>query len=1469
MLPMVRLLRPVWWVLLISPLLSIPGCGSGSGNTGSSQTLIPQPDFSVSIPASITVTPNSAQSISISVGGTNGFSNPVNLTLSGLPSGVSASPATFTLTPAASSSSGVDTRETGAASSSQTVQITGGSNTTAGQLSMTVTATSGSITHSAMTPTGGADFALTVPQPTLSVAAGSSSTLSISADAFNSFAGPVSVSLSGLPQGMTALPASFTVTPGTPQTVTLTAAQGTQSGNSTILLQGASGNLNHNLELSLAISSAPAPPPPDFSVSVTPATLILQAGGTAQPFTVSATALNGFTGTINVNLSGLPNGVAATPATLILSPGSSQQIALNAASTTAGGTSVATVAATSGAIAHSAQLSLTVQPATPDFSVSVTPATLLLQAGGTAQPFTVSATALNGFTGTINVNLSGLPNGVAATPATLILSPGSSQQIALNAASTTTGGTSVATVAATSGAIAHSAQLSLTVQPATPDFSVSVTPATLILQAGGTAQPFTVSATALNGFTGTINVNLSGLPNGVAATPATLILSPGSSQQIALNAASTTAGGTSVATVAATSGAIAHSTQLSLTVQPATPDFSVSVTPATLILQAGGTAQPFTVSATALNGFTGTINVNLSGLPNGVAATPATLILSPGSSQQIALNAASTTTGGTSVATVAATSGAIAHSAQLSLTVQPIAPDFSLSIDAANAAVSIGGAALQISVTANAVGAFTSPVNVSLAGLPAGVTATPSALTLTPGSAQTISLQEGSSAIAGETSVTFQGTSGGLSRSAALSLTVAPPSPDFQLFAGPSTLNLSPLVDQRLTIALIPLNGFNDAATVTVSGLPAGVTLLFPPLPLFADIPQALQLDASGATAGQSTITITATAGSITHTAQVNLNVSAATQDTEGYVLRPYLKGPIDPGLLLAPGTFCFDISLQSAGTPGAGVGTAVQLSGLLPGMSLDQSQYTFPADSSGNPEPASFTITTTASAVGESGVLKAVFTGGQVDHEVDLPIHIVSQPSIVAYIAPITIRQGSAASLFYEAASTSQNGVQLYLGPNWPQNFWLNPYPAEPNFKHVTYTGIRGSDTQSVSAAANAALGTINLPFQFSVDITSQTVSVPAQVVPFTDFGIAATPATIALNGGASQAFTVSASAVNDFSTPVSVSLDNLPSGLQASPQTFTLNPGSSQTVTLTTDQSYTAGGVLTVDATSGGFEHSTQVAVSPGSFTGDLAVTGNTFSGLGVAQIYTSGTYGQVTALGDPNANGILGYVPSQLKEGSVISTCGGNTSDPSCAVNIALVDSQALNAESADTNDSGTLVLSADFGGGQQYAILPFDQTLPDFSLNFTPATLTIPSGGTASLSIGYMATPTLFSGNVYPQYCGPPFYEGKYTVDNGNPNISYYFNLTAQVPPPLNSYVHFLASQPIDLCNPQSINPQSINVVASNGAPPGTYVIMMSSQLYELYEPNFVADAAINPGAIIGAAHTFALPVTITAAPPPSF
>ncbi|HKR26688.1 MAG TPA: hypothetical protein VJS11_04505, partial [Acidobacteriaceae bacterium] len=66
-----------------------------------------------------------------------------------------------------------------------------------------------------------------------------------------------------------------------------------------------------------------------------------------------------------------------------------------------------------------------------------------------------------------------------------------------------------------------------------------------------------------------------------------------------------------------------------------TPDFTVAASPSSLTLSAGGAAQPVSISATALNGFSGTIQVAITGLPAGVTATPATLSLAAGTPQQV------------------------------------------------------------------------------------------------------------------------------------------------------------------------------------------------------------------------------------------------------------------------------------------------------------------------------------------------------------------------------------------------------------------------------------------------------------------------------------------------------------------------------------------------------------------------------------------------------------------------------------------------------------------------------------------------------------------------------------------------------------------------------------------------------------------------------------------------------------------
>jgi hypothetical protein len=205
---------------------------------------------------------------------------------------------------------------------------------------------------------------------------------------------------------------------------------------------------------------------------------------------------------------------------------------------------------------------------------------------------------------------------------------------------------------------------------ATPDFSLSLSSPSLTLTAGGAAQPVTLTATASGGFTGTIQVALTGLPSGVTASPATLTVTPGTPLVVNLTAASSAAAGSATLQFTGTSGTLSHAVSLMLTVNtPSTPDFSLSLNPTSLTLTAGGAAQPVTLTATANGGFTGTIQIALTGLPSGVTASPMTLTVTPGTPLVVNLMAASSAAAGSATVQFTGTSGTLSHSVSLMLTV--------------------------------------------------------------------------------------------------------------------------------------------------------------------------------------------------------------------------------------------------------------------------------------------------------------------------------------------------------------------------------------------------------------------------------------------------------------------------------------------------------------------------------------------------------------------------------------------------------------------------------------------------------------------------------------------------------------------------------------------------------------------------------------------------------------------------------
>ncbi len=118
----------------VSVLTILTGCGGGS-NSGSTATGFG--DFSLAIvPSSITVTPGgAAQAVTLAASPMNGFSGNVSVTVGSLPSGVTATPMTLSIAPGGL----------------QQISVTASPAAAAGSATISLQATSGSLSHSVTT----------------------------------------------------------------------------------------------------------------------------------------------------------------------------------------------------------------------------------------------------------------------------------------------------------------------------------------------------------------------------------------------------------------------------------------------------------------------------------------------------------------------------------------------------------------------------------------------------------------------------------------------------------------------------------------------------------------------------------------------------------------------------------------------------------------------------------------------------------------------------------------------------------------------------------------------------------------------------------------------------------------------------------------------------------------------------------------------------------------------------------------------------------------------------------------------------------------------------------------------------------------------------------------------------------------------------------------------------------------------
>jgi hypothetical protein len=214
----------------------------------------------------------------------------------------------------------------------------------------------------------------------------------------------------------------------------------------------------------------------------------------------------------------------------------------------------------------------------PSFTLALNPTSLTVQQGASGQT-TLTVTPQNGFTGTVSLSLVA---GQDQVPQGLTLSPGSvqvsgsgpvNQPLTLSAQPTTPTGTYRLKVRATSGSLTREADLTVvvTAPPPSPGFTLALNPTSLTVQQGASGQT-TLTVTPQNGFTGTVSLSLVA---GQDQVPQGLTLSPGSvqvsgsgpvNQPLTLSAQPTAPTGTYRLKVRATSGNLTREADLTVTV---------------------------------------------------------------------------------------------------------------------------------------------------------------------------------------------------------------------------------------------------------------------------------------------------------------------------------------------------------------------------------------------------------------------------------------------------------------------------------------------------------------------------------------------------------------------------------------------------------------------------------------------------------------------------------------------------------------------------------------------------------------------------------------------------------------------------------------------------------------------------------------------------------------------------------------
>ena len=218
--------------------------------------------------------------------------------------------------------------------------------------------------------------------------------------------------------------------------------------------------------------------------------------------------------------------------------------------------------------------------------------------------------------------------------------------------------------------------------------------------------------------------------------------------------------------------------------------------------------------------------------------------------------------------------------------VEGIQPDFLLSPTPATQSVAQGQTATY-SLAVTSIESFSSAVNLQVTGLPSGTQASfvPSSLTPAPGGtvSSTLTIPTSQSTPTGTYTLTITGTSTFplITHSVTVTLTVTQIPSDFGISVSPNPAVVNPGQCGNVTVTVTSVGNFTSPVGLTLNNLPSHVSGTFEPSasvtpPKGGSASSSLLLcPDTSITAGNYTITVVGTSGTLVHTADVLLDVPA------------------------------------------------------------------------------------------------------------------------------------------------------------------------------------------------------------------------------------------------------------------------------------------------------------------------------------------------------------------------------------------------------------------------------------------------------------------------------------------------------------------------------------------------------------------------------------------------------------------